>query len=81
MNLGRLLAWIVLPVVALVVVGVLAIKIFEALLGLLAYVIVGALVVGGGYYLYSRARRALAPGTRARRRLDAASETYRTRDR
>ena len=46
-----------------------------SVVGLLG-VMVGALVVGGGVYLYGRARRALAPGTRTRLRLDAARETY-----
>jgi uncharacterized membrane protein SirB2 len=81
MNTARLLAWLVLPLVAVVAVGVLAIWLLKALLGLLIYVVVGALVVGGAVYLYGRARRAVAPGTRNRRRIDAATETYRTRDR
>lgn len=78
---AKLLAWLILPVVGLVVVGWLAIWVLHALMGVLVYVLVGALVVGGGMYLYGRARRALAPGTRARRRIDAAQETYRMRDR
>ncbi len=81
MNTARLLAWIVLPLIGLVLVGALAIALVKAVLGLLVYIIVGAVVVGGGIYLYGRAKRALGPGTRARRRLDAASETYRMRDR
>jgi hypothetical protein len=71
----------VLPLVGLVLVGALAIALIKALFGLLIYVLVGALVIGGGVYLYGRAKRALGPGTRARRRLDAASETYRMRNR
>jgi NAD(P) transhydrogenase subunit beta len=43
--------------------------------------IVGALVVGGGIYLYRRAKRAVGPGTRTRNRLDAAASTYRQRNR
>jgi len=81
MNTARLLAWMVLPLIGLVLVGALAIALVKAVLGLLVYIIVGAVVVGGGIYLYGRAKRALGPGTRARRRLDAASETYRMRDR
>ena len=81
MNTGRLLAWVVLPLVGLVVAGVLAIALFKALLGLAFYLIVGALVVGGGLYLYQRAKRAIGPGTRTRRRIEAASETYRLRKR
>jgi uncharacterized membrane protein YedE/YeeE len=78
---GKLLAWLLLPVVGLVVVGWLALWLLHALLGVLVYVLVGALVIGGAIYLAGAARRALSPGTRARRRLDAASETYRMRDR
>jgi hypothetical protein len=78
---AKLLAWLLLPVVGLVVAGMLAIWVLHLFLGVLAYVLVGALVVGGGVYLYGRARRALGPGTAARRRIDAASETYRMRDR
>jgi hypothetical protein len=81
MNTARLLAWIVLPLIGLVLVGALAIALVKAVFGVLIYLIVGALVVGGGVYLYGRAKRALGPGTRARRRLDAASETYRMRNR
>jgi hypothetical protein len=81
MNAARLLAWVVLPVVGLVLVGALAIWVIKSLLGFALYLIVGAAVVGGGMYLYGRAKRALAPGSRARRRLDAANETYRMRNR
>ncbi|GAA5200609.1 hypothetical protein GCM10023322_78880 [Rugosimonospora acidiphila] len=81
MNAAKLLAWLLLPVVGLVLAGMLAIWLFHALLGLLFYVIVGALIVGGTVYLYRRTKRAIGPGTRARRRLDAAAETYRMRNR
>ncbi len=81
MNTARLLAWVVLPLIGLVLVGALAIALVKAVLGVLVYILVGALVVGGGVYLYGRAKRALGPGTRTRRRLDAASETYRMRNR
>jgi hypothetical protein len=77
MNVGRLLAWVVLPIVGLVLAGMLAIWLFKALLGLVFYLIVGVLVVGGGVYLYGRARRAIAPGTRTRNRIEAARQTYR----
>jgi O-antigen/teichoic acid export membrane protein len=79
MNTARLIAWMVLPIVGLFVVGALAIWLFKALMGMIVYLIVGALVVGGGVYLYGRAKRALGPGTRQRRRLEAAAETYRHR--
>ena len=81
MNAARLLAWLVLPIVGLFVVGALAIWLFKALLGIAIYLVVGAVVVAGGAYLYRRAKRAVGPGTRTRRRIEAATETYRTRQR
>jgi len=78
---AKLLMWLLLPVAGLVVAGMLAFWVLSHLLGFLAYVLVGAVVVGGGVYLYGKARRALAPGTRARARIDAARETYELRDR
>jgi O-antigen/teichoic acid export membrane protein len=81
MNTARLLAWILLPLVGLVLLGALAIWLVKALLGIAAYLIVGALVVGGGVYLYRRARRAVGPGTRSRRRIEAAAQTDRARNR
>jgi hypothetical protein len=78
---AKLLMWLLLPIVGLVVVGMLAFWVLSQLLGVLAYLLVGVAVVGGGVYLYGRARRALAPGTRTRLRLDAARETYERRDR
>ena len=68
-----------LPIAGLVLVGALAVWVFHALLHLVFYIIVGALVVGGGAYLYGRARRAIGPGSRNRRRIEAATETYRMR--
>jgi len=79
MNTARLLAWVVLPLVGLVVVGALALWLLHTVLHLVVYLLVGALVVGGGVYLYGRARRALGPGSRNRRRIEAAAETYRNR--
>jgi tellurite resistance protein TehA-like permease len=79
MNTARLIAWLVLPIVGLVVVGALAIAVLHAVLHLVGYLIVGVLVVGGGLYIYSRARRAIGPGTRNRRRIEAATRTYRMR--
>jgi hypothetical protein len=74
MNTARLLAWLVLPIVGLVLVGSLALWLLHALVHLVVY-----LVVGGGVYLYARAKRAIGPGTRNRRRIEAAAETYRMR--
>jgi len=63
------------------VVGWVGIALLHALLGGLTYLIVGAVIIGGGVWLYSRARRALAPGTRTQRRIEAATKTYRMRNR
>jgi hypothetical protein len=80
MNAARLVAWLILPVVGLMVAGMVAIWLVHALLGLVVYLIVGAAVVGGGIYLYHRAKRAIGPNTRTGRRIEAARETYRTRN-
>jgi hypothetical protein len=80
-GMGRFLAWTAVGLIGLFVAGWLAIKIFSALIGLTFYLIVGALVVGGGAYLYYRAKRAIGPGSRARRRIEAAGRTYRMRNR
>jgi hypothetical protein len=81
MNTAKLIAWLVLPLVALVVLGVVAIKLVSALFGVAIYLLVGAAIAGGAYYLYTRAKRSVGPGTRNRRRIEAASETYRMRNR
>jgi len=79
--MGRFLAGTIAVLVGLVLVGFLAIKIFAALLGFFGYLLVGLLVIGGGAFIYYRAKRALGPGTRTRNRLDAAASTYRQRNR
>jgi O-antigen/teichoic acid export membrane protein len=79
--MGRFLVAVTAVLVGLVVAGALAIWLFKALLGLAFYLVVGAAVVGGGAYLYYRAKRAIEPGTRTRNRLDAAAATYRQRNR
>ena len=78
-EMGRFLLGTVAVLVALFVAGSIAVWLFNALLTGVFYLAVGAVVVLGGGYLYYRAKRALGPGTRARRRLDAARDTYRTR--
>ncbi len=78
---AKLIAWLVLPVVGLVVAGMVAIWLIKALFGLAIYLLVGALVVGGGYYLYRRVRRAISSDVRTRRRIEAARATYRARTR
>jgi hypothetical protein len=80
MNAAKLFGLLVLPLVGLVLVGMLAIWAFKALLGVLIYLVIGAGVVAGGMYIYSRAKKAVGPGTRTRYRLDAAAETYRQRN-
>jgi positive regulator of sigma E activity len=78
---AKLLLWLVLPVVGLLVAGWLAVLLLKALLGIAVYLILGAAVVGGGYYLYRRARRAINSDTRTARRIEAARDTYRARTR
>jgi hypothetical protein len=79
MNAGRLLARVALVLVGLVIAGWLAVWLLKALLGLAVYLIVGALVVGGGVYLYRRTKRAVGSSTRTQRRIEAAAKTYRIR--
>lgn len=81
MNTARLIAWMLLPLVALVALGWLALWVVQSLLGVAVYLLVGAAVAGGSVYLYRRAKRAVGPGTRTRLRLEAASQTYRDRNR
>jgi hypothetical protein len=81
MNTAKLIAWLVLPIAGLVALGALAIWLFQALMGVLLYLVVGIAVAAGGAYLYQRAKRAVGPGTRTRMRLDAAAQTYRERNR
>ena len=80
MNAAKLLGWLVLTVAGLVLAGMLAIWVLHVILGLMGYLIVGAIVVGGGAYLYHRAKRSVRLGTRSRRRIDAATQTHRTRN-
>ena len=77
-DMGRFLLGTVAVLAGLFVAGMIAIWLFKALLTGIVYLAVGAAVVVGGGYLYYRAKRALGPETRARRRLDAARETYRS---
>jgi uncharacterized membrane protein YfcA len=76
--MGKAVAFLAAVIAAVIVVG----WVVSSLLGpALFYLIVGALVVGGGLYLYARAKRSLAPGTRTQRRIEAAAKTYRMRNR
>ncbi|NMO52558.1 hypothetical protein HH310_15320 [Actinoplanes sp. TBRC 11911] len=75
--MGKALAFLVALIAGVIVVG----WVVSAVLGpALFYLIVGALVVGGGVYLYSKAKKSLAPGTRTQRRIEAAAKTYRQRN-
>ncbi|WP_432988257.1 hypothetical protein [Dactylosporangium sp. CA-233914] len=78
--MGRFLVGAVAVVVGLFVVGAIAAWVFHALLSVLGYLIVGALVVGGGLWLYGRAKRGLG-STRNQRRLEAGLTTWRQRNR
>jgi hypothetical protein len=80
-EMGKAVAYLVATIAGVLVVGWIAVSLLHALVGALSYLIVGALVVGGGVYLYGRAKRSLAPGTRTQRRIEAAAKTYRIRNR
>ena len=58
----------VLAVVALFVLGVIGWWVLKALIGVFFYILVGAVLVGGGIYLYGRAKRSLSGGSRQIRR-------------
>ncbi|MET8154477.1 hypothetical protein ACIBSW_01635 [Actinoplanes sp. NPDC049668] len=79
--MGKAIAYLVATIAGVIVVGWIAVNLLHVLVGALAYLIVGAIVVGGGVYLYGRAKRSLAPGTRNQRRIEAAAKTYRMRNR
>ena len=57
-----------LTLIGLVVAGAIAWWAVKALLGLLFYLIVGALVVGGAVYLYGKSKSALRSGGRRKSR-------------
>jgi hypothetical protein len=77
--MGKALGVALAMIVGVIVVGWVAIALLHALLGGLTYLIVGAVVIGGGIWIYGRAKRSLAPGTRTQRRIEAAAKTYRMR--
>jgi hypothetical protein len=79
--MGKAIAYLVATIAGVIVVGWIAINLLQVLVGALAYLIVGAIVVGGGVYLYGRAKKSLAPGTRNQLRIEAAAKTYRMRNR
>ncbi len=53
----------------------------HALFGAFFYLVLVAALVGGGLWLYGRVKREIAPGTRTQRRIEAATKTYRMRNR
>ncbi|HEX5203724.1 hypothetical protein ACFQS1_14205 [Paractinoplanes rhizophilus] len=76
--MGKAVAFLVALLAGVIVVG----WVVSSLLGpALFYLIVGALVVGGGLYVYGRVKKSIAPGTRTQRRIEAAQKTYRMRNR
>jgi hypothetical protein len=75
--MGKAIAYLLAIIGGIVVVSWVA----HLILGALFWLIVVALVVGGGALLYSRAKRAVAPGTRNGNRIEAARQTYRMRNR
>ncbi|GAA2472712.1 hypothetical protein GCM10010435_11910 [Winogradskya consettensis] len=79
--MGKAVAYVVAMVAGVIVVGWIAVSVLHWLVGALAYLIVGAIVVGGGIYLYGKAKKGLAPGTRTQYRIEAAKKTYRMRNR
>jgi hypothetical protein len=79
--MGKGIAYLVAMIAGVIVVGWVALAVLHALIGAIGYLIVGVLVVGGGIYLYSKAKKAVAPGTRTQRRIEAATKTYRMRNR
>ncbi|BCJ54702.1 hypothetical protein Asp14428_61770 [Actinoplanes sp. NBRC 14428] len=80
-DMGKAVAYLVATIAGVIVVGWIAISLLHVLVGALSYLIVGAIVVGGGVYLYGKAKKGLAPGTRTQRRIEAAAKTYRMRNR
>ncbi len=79
--MGRAVAGIAVGIVAVAGIGWIAINLLSGLISILAYLIVGALVIGGGMYVYGKVKRSVAPGTRNGYRLEAAKQTYRMRNR
>ena len=76
--MGKAVAFLVALIAGVVVVGWVA----SAVLGnFLFYLIVGALAIAGGAYVYSKVKKGIAPGTRTQRRIEAAQKTYRMRNR
>lgn len=75
--MGKAIVYLLAFVGGVVVVGWVA----HWLLGAFFWLLVTAAVVGGGLWLYGRIKREIAPGTRTQRRIEAATKTYRMRNR
>ena len=54
--MAKTLFWVALAIVVLFVLGSIIVAVVKAVVSLLFYVLVGALVLGGGWYLYQRLR-------------------------
>ncbi|MEU4421016.1 hypothetical protein AB0F81_10340 [Actinoplanes sp. NPDC024001] len=75
--MGKAVAYLVALLAGVVVVG----WVVSSLIGpFLFYLIVGAIAVGGGLYVYGKLKKSIAPGTRTQRRIEAAAKTYRMRN-
>lgn len=55
----KTILWILAAVILLIIVGSVVVSVLGTLIKLAFYLLVGALVVGGGIYLVGRARRSL----------------------
>lgn len=76
--MGKAIGYLVALIAGVIVVG----WVVSSLIGpFLFYLIVGALAIGGGAFIYARMKRSIAPGTRTQRRIEAAARTYRMRNR
>ena len=74
--MGKALAFLVALIAGVIVVG----WVVHAIIGPLFYLIVAALAIVGGVYVYGKVKKSLAPGTRTQRRIEAAQKTYRMRN-
>ena len=76
--MGKAVAFLVALIAGVIVVG----WVVSSLIGpALFYLIVGAIAIAGGAYVYGKVKKGIAPGTRTQRRIEAAQKTYRMRNR
>lgn len=64
MNESHFIRNALLAIVGVIVVGYIAVWLLHLFFSLFLYIVVGALVVGGGMYLYGRAKRSITGGRR-----------------